>query len=114
MAQTLSSKLADSLNSTVFQSAEDFAGGRYDYLIIGGGTAGLVIAARLTENANVTVGVIEAGKNKLGDTQVEIPGLLLSMLNDPEYDWCYKTLPQVSFRMSTYPDIDTNPVIGRK
>lgn len=31
------------------------------------GTAGLVVAARLTENPDVTVGVLEAGKNRLGD-----------------------------------------------
>lgn len=65
---------SESAISNIFESPEAFAARKYDYVIVGGGTAGLVIAARLTENADVTVGVIEAGKNKLGDTRVDIPG----------------------------------------
>lgn len=54
-------------------SAEDFLKHEYDYIVCGGGTAGLVVAARLTENEDVTVGVIEAGKNRLGDMLVDSP-----------------------------------------
>ena len=38
-----------------------FAAARFDYLIAGGGTAGLALAARLTEDPHIIVGVIEAG-----------------------------------------------------
>ena len=41
-------------------SVEEFLKHEYDFVVIGGGTAGLVVAARLTENPNVRVGVLEA------------------------------------------------------
>lgn len=70
----------------------------YDYIICGGGTAGLTVAARLTENPEVTVGVIEAGKNRLGDALVDTPALFLQMLGNKEYDWTFDTVPQVQYR----------------
>lgn len=52
----------------------------FDYLVVGGGLAGLVVAARLAEDPHVTVGVIEAGQDTttLADisTNVKIPGEL--------------------------------------
>jgi hypothetical protein len=75
-------------------SAEDFLRHEYDYIVVGGGTAGLVIAARLTENENVSVGVLEAGKNKLGDPLVDTPGAFIAMLGNPDYDWRFMTEPQ--------------------
>lgn len=35
--------------------------GTFDYVVVGGGTAGLAIAARLAENSSVSVAVVEAG-----------------------------------------------------
>jgi choline dehydrogenase len=55
-------------------SPGQFASKSYDYVIIGGGTAGLTLAARLTEDPNVSVGVIEAGQNRLADPNILVPG----------------------------------------
>lgn len=88
-------------SESLLPSVEQFLEQTYDFVVVGGGTAGLAIAARLTENPNVTVGVIEAGKNRLGDMFVDTPAMFLQMLGNPEYDWMMFTTPQVwTFRKS--------------
>lgn len=72
-----------------------FAATNFDYLIAGGGTAGLTLAARLTENPNVIVGVIEAGQDRSTDPKVLTPALAFSIWGDPDYDWTFTTTPQV-------------------
>lgn len=79
-------------------SIEEFTTTSFDYIICGGGTAGCAIAARLTENPDVTVGVVEAGKYKIGDPLVDTPATFFQMFENPEYDWCMYTAPQASSR----------------
>ena len=76
-------------------SLEEFLAESYDFIVVGGGTAGLVIAVRLSEDPNVKVGVIEAGKNRLNDVLVDVPAYFGQMLGNPEYDWMLYTEPQV-------------------
>lgn len=76
-------------------SFEDFLSHSFDYLIVGGGTAGLVLAARLTENPNVHVGVLEAVQNRLGDMLVSVPALFTKLHGNQDYNWMLKTVPQV-------------------
>lgn len=73
-----------------------FCGITYDYVIAGGGTAGLTLAARLTENPKVSVAVIEAGEDLTDDLLVNAWGLTGGMLGNPKYDWDFQTVPQVS------------------
>eukprot|EP00755_Sulcionema_specki_P018835 Sspe_Gene.67900::Locus_40043_Transcript_2_2_Confidence_0.667_Length_1815::g.67900::m.67900/K00108/betA, CHDH; choline dehydrogenase len=67
--------------------------GTYDYVIVGAGTAGCVLANRLTANPRVNVALLEAG----GEDDwiwLKIPvGYLYAMMN-PRVDWCYYTTPQ--------------------
>lgn len=47
----------------------------YDFVIVGGGTSGLTVANRLSENIGFRILVLEAGNNHLDDPRVQIPGL---------------------------------------
>jgi choline dehydrogenase-like flavoprotein len=69
----------------------------FDFVIVGGGTAGLVVAARLSENPTVQVCVLEAGASRLGDPNVNMPTGIGKLLNNPECDWAFQSVPQVRF-----------------
>lgn len=76
-------------------SVEDFLRHDYDFVIIGGGTAGLCVAARLTEIPNIRVGVLEAGSAHIDDPLIMIPAMNSKLIGDSNYDWKHLTVPQV-------------------
>lgn len=82
-------------------SADDFSQCRFDFLVIGGGTAGLVVASRLAE-ASFTVGVLEAGGIADNDDDVDIPGHYGRTLGG-RYDWQFDTVPQRGLGGRTLP-----------
>lgn len=65
----------------------------YDFIIIGGGTAGLVLANRLTEKKDISVLVLEAGENLASHPRVKIPALYATLLGS-DADWALVTEPQ--------------------
>ncbi|GAA5862628.1 hypothetical protein JCM3774_001083 [Rhodotorula dairenensis] len=79
-------------------NANALAGQTFDYVIVGGGTAGLVMASRLSENSTVTVAVIEAGttgeevEDKILPPAIAYFGGIANA--DSPYDWQYDTVAQ--------------------
>ena len=72
--------------------ADDRAQDRFDYVVVGSGSAGSVVAARLTEDPSVTVLLIEAGGEDDVD-EIKIP-LAFSTLFKTRWDWNYQTSGQ--------------------
>ncbi len=66
--------------------------GPYDYVIIGGGTAGCVLANRLSADPTVSVLLLEAG-GKDDWIWIHIPVGYLYCIGNPRTDWCYRTEP---------------------
>lgn len=80
---------------------DDFT--EFDYVVVGGGTAGLAVAARLSEDASVSVGVIEAGLWRPECPKINYPAFIGQTPMNPDYDWCYETEPQQHSNGRKYP-----------
>lgn len=64
---------------------------RFDFIVVGGGTAGNTVAGRLAENPNVRILVVEAGvANSKDIEEIRTPAEAME-LRDSKYDWAYKT-----------------------
>ena len=80
--------------TSTYLSAAEVDG--FDYLIVGGGTAGCVVASRLAEYLpNRKILLIEAGPSDFGNDDVLLLKNWLKLLgSDSEYDFAYRTTEQ--------------------
>lgn len=70
----------------------------FDYVVVGAGSAGCVVAARLSEDADVTVAVLEAGSRQLPPqvaTDVDIPAHW-GLVQHTVVDWEHESIPQAA------------------
>ncbi|MBB5500597.1 GMC family oxidoreductase [Paraburkholderia sp. MM5384-R2] len=78
--------------------------GEFDYVIVGAGTAGCVLANRLTEDPDIHVLLLEAG-GKDDYHWIHVPVGYLYCIGNPRTDWLYKTQaePGLNGRTLSYP-----------
>ncbi|KAI0595343.1 hypothetical protein F4775DRAFT_605149 [Biscogniauxia sp. FL1348] len=81
------------LSATAFPCLAQTSGGDYDFIIVGGGVAGLVLADRLSENPDHSVLLLEAGPDPTGDPLVSTPALS-GQLWPSKYSWNFTLVPQ--------------------
>ncbi|KAF5310450.1 hypothetical protein D9611_012317 [Ephemerocybe angulata] len=74
-----------------YQSIDGIPDRTYDFIVVGGGTAGSVIASRLTEDPRISVLVVEAGPDNEGVLDLQIPGYYFQI--PATYNWNYETEP---------------------
>ncbi|KAF5361272.1 hypothetical protein D9758_010313 [Tetrapyrgos nigripes] len=88
--------------TSLYTNPNDLPTKEYDFIVVGAGTAGNVIAARLSEDPTKSVLVIEAGVDDTNVLPIHVPFLAFNLYGS-EVDWNYTTVPQKELNNRTIP-----------
>ncbi|KAF9264107.1 aryl-alcohol-oxidase from pleurotus Eryingii [Marasmius fiardii PR-910] len=91
------------VSATVFRAFNDLEQQTFDFIVVGGGTAGNVIANRLSENPFWSVLVIEAGGSNENVTELMIPLLAPQLTPNTPFDWNLTSTPQPAINNRSVP-----------
>ncbi|KAK0437905.1 aryl-alcohol oxidase [Desarmillaria tabescens] len=89
--------LAPVCSAAIYERLTDIPTQDFDYIIVGGGTAGNVLANRLTEQKNTSVLVLEAGQSTTDVLLSQVPWFCTSATPQTSVDWNFTTTPQSGY-----------------
>ncbi|KAF9460388.1 pyranose dehydrogenase [Collybia nuda] len=90
-------------SAILVERVEDLPPLDYDFIVVGGGTAGNVIANRLSENSNHTVLLLEGGGSHKGVQDIQVPFFCPGLTPYTAWDWNFTTVPQTALGGRTVP-----------
>lgn len=96
LAQTTHKHAPIDIQSSLLRDPREVADKRFDYIIAGGGLTGLTAAARLTENPNISVLVVEGGYYESNRGPIIEDVNTYGDIFDSSLDYAYQTTPQAS------------------
>ncbi|KAJ2913535.1 hypothetical protein MD484_g6879, partial [Candolleomyces efflorescens] len=79
----------------------DSAKESYDFIVVGGGVGGSVVASRLSENPRYNVLLVEAGPDNQGVTEIAVPAMFFGI--NSTYTWGHVTTPQAGLNNRSMP-----------
>jgi choline dehydrogenase len=84
------------LTSTLLLLPTEAAVAAYDYVVVGGGTCGLLVANRLSRDSRISVAIVDPGSDQRNNPLVQKPAGSIALFRSLATNWDYTTVPQAN------------------